>query len=163
MDTEKKYICQEGLLLVNWVQIHNQSTEAIVGRGLSWPTAFQAAALCFCHLSWPLFIKEFLELFFNQWSEACPEKFELQNYSLIYIFADQSEQFLNEQSELAIPNNQDSAIWTNQNVQIKTPNLHRIEPYRNRIWTFSIKVVFSMSRRRAPLVSRFSLETYLPC
>lgn len=35
VDPEKEYICQEGLLMVNWAKIHNQSLAAIADRGLS--------------------------------------------------------------------------------------------------------------------------------
>lgn len=43
MELEKEYICQEGLLMVNWTQIHNQSSSHCWQRPFTHP-AFQERA-----------------------------------------------------------------------------------------------------------------------
>lgn len=48
----------------------------------------------------------------NELGETCSIQSKLHGYTLIFIFADQSEQLHNNQSECVIPTNQNSTIGT---------------------------------------------------
>lgn len=87
MNPEEEYICQEGLLMVHWAQIHNQSLAAIANRSLSHPLP-QTEISTSCTMLLPAqstIIRKFLFSSFNQWSETCPVQSELYNYILICI------------------------------------------------------------------------------
>lgn len=107
---EKKYIYQ-GLLVVNWEQIHNQSLAVIPDRGLSCTLHFsggEATDGAFNFLqSEPTLIREFLVLSFT---ETCPIQLKSCKYILICISIDQSKLLHNEQPKCMLTN-QHCAFW----------------------------------------------------
>ena len=128
--TPGRNVSVEGLFVVNWAQIHNQSQAGIADRGLPWTLHFREnwqTELLTSHSiflpSEPTLIKEVFESSFDQWTETCTVQSEM-NSILICIFTDQSEQLRNDQSEGMILTNQDSPIWNNKTVRIWIPYLH---------------------------------------
>lgn len=72
VDLKKKYACQKALLVVNWVQIYNQSLAVIVYQGFS-HIYFSESHRPSCQATRIVLLlakltltKEFLELYFDQ-------------------------------------------------------------------------------------------------
>lgn len=121
---KKDYICQEGVIVVNWAQIHNQSLEAIADRGFPCAVHFrekpQTELPSFGTVFLPsefTLVREFLVSSSNPWAETCLILL-LHSYIFICIYTDQSEQLHDDQSEHMMLTHQDSAVWTNQTVPI---------------------------------------------
>lgn len=135
VDAEKDYTCLKGLLVVNWIQIHNRSLAAIVPRGLSHILISEKICRLSCQASVTEFllselnlIKEALESYFDQWADTCPIQ---SNYILICFFTEQSEWLCTDQSRYSVLTYQDISIWANQTVQILICDLHKKGPIRN--------------------------------
>ena len=83
--------------MVNWAQIHNHSLAATLCRGLADRTNFREKPQAEWPASCTVFLpaepnlrREFLESYFNQWADTCPNQSELHRYFLICIFTYQS-------------------------------------------------------------------------
>lgn len=111
--------CWEGLPVSNWAPIYKQSPAAIAKRGSSTQATLPGEA-CNKFPACTVFLPTEPTLLRSSWNciltnrtEIFPTQLELCSYSLIRIYADQSEQL-----------HSTSAFWANQTVKIWSPYLH---------------------------------------
>lgn len=130
MDLEKEYIHQ-GLLLVNWAQIHSQSPAAIADRGM---LHFQETLQTELHdvpLVWVNPYKSVPSIIFSPMGWDLPVQSELCSYIPFCIYTYQAEWLYDNQSECVKSTKQDIGVWTKQTMQIWKPHFHKNGPVGN--------------------------------
>lgn len=119
MDLKKEYICQEALLMVNWTQIHNQSSSHCWQRPFTHP-AFQEKAT-----DWAFSL---LHCVPETWANL---------YRGVPVISSQSCSIITNQNAQNWPIR--TALFGLIRLQIWIPHLHANWPLETRVGTFSRK------------------------